>query len=117
MKEKNPFKKKPHYFVLIDGRWRRFEGLPVYVYRLQRTSAHPDWVSPDPDPDLIESPLDDDDQYYIETSENRFVPYDEEQRRMWEQQDATHAVRVRRARLARDFAKYSKFAGALSSLV
>ena len=81
-----------HYYALVNGEWRRFEGTPLPYPR--RSDDIPWWDHPHPP--LVFGPEGSLTwgNAYVEISPNRYVPYDAEQQRLWEERRAAGRQRA-----------------------
>ena len=82
----------PYYYALVNGEWRRFEGLPLPYPRRSDDIAWWDH----PRPHLIYGPEGGLNwgNAYVEISPNRYVPYDDEQARLYEERRAAARQRA-----------------------
>lgn len=82
----------PHYYALVDGIWRRYEGLPPPYPRRSDDIPWFEHRSPylvyGPEGGLTHG------NAYVETSPNHYVPYDAEQQRLWEERRAAARQRA-----------------------
>lgn len=81
-----------HYYALVNGEWRRYEGLPPPYPRRSDDIPWYEHRSPylvyGPDEGLTYG------NAYVEVSPNHFAPYDAEQQRLWQERRAAGRQRA-----------------------